>query len=93
MYIFTNPDEQNKREANGYGYNAFMDVINIASFLIGLQNLDLNITANDLDKQTNSILEDLHEYFEKQDKHLLEQDKHLFEQDIRLENLERMLYN
>lgn len=72
-------------------YNSLMDGINVASFLIGLQNLELNITANDLDSQTNAILEDLHTYFDEQNKHLALQDAHLAAQDERLDKLEKML--
>lgn len=94
MYIFVpqgQPNAQSNQE-NPF-YNGFMDVINIASFLIGLQNLDLNITAKDIDNQTQAILDDLHGYLDKQDKHLTEQDKHLLSQDIRLDRLERLMYD
>lgn len=73
-------------------WNGVMDAINIISLLIGLQNLDLNITANDIDNQTNTILEDLHKYFERQETHLFRQDKHLYDQDLRLDRLEKTLY-
>lgn len=86
MCIF--PPQSNDNQ----GYNAFMDAINILSFIIGLQNLDLNITANDIDNQTQTILDDLHGYLDKQEKHLSAQDKHLLEQDIRLDRLERLIY-
>lgn len=79
------------RNQNEQIYNSLMDLVNIASFIIGLQNLELNVTANDLDKQTNAILNDLHEYFAEQDKHLIKQDSHLAEQDERLDRLERLL--
>lgn len=72
-------------------YNNFLNFINVASFLIGLENLELNITANDLDSQTNAILEDLHTYFDEQNKHLALQDAHLAAQDERLDKLEKML--
>lgn len=89
MYIFL-PSEQPK-ENNPY-YSNFMDAINIASFIIGLQNLDLNITANDIDNQTQVILDDLHKYLDKQDRHLTAQDRHLLEQDMRLDRLEKLMY-
>lgn len=73
-------------------WDGVMDAINIISLLIGLQNLDLNITAQDMDGQTNAILEDLHKYFERQEAHLFRQDKHLYEQDLRLDKLEKTLY-
>lgn len=92
MYIFLNPNSNPQTNSNNC-YDGFMDVINIVSFLIGLQNLDLNVTANDINTQTDTILKDLHTYLEKQEKHLSEQDKHLMEQDQRLFNLEKYLYD
>lgn len=95
MYIFV-PQIQEKNPM----YDGFLDAINIASFLIGLQNLELNITAKDMDNQTHTILDDLHTYLDKQEKHLSDQDlhlskqdKHLLEQDMRLDRLERLLYD
>lgn len=95
MYTFPQQQQQNENPL----YNGFLDAINIASFLIGLQNLQLNITAQDVDNQTQTILDDLHGYLDKQEKHLRdqdlhlsEQDRHLYEQDMRLDRLERLLY-
>ena len=52
----------------------FIDYVAIISFLVGLQNLDLNITQEDfqklmqdLDKQTNTLLKELHGHLEAQD--------------------------
>lgn len=90
MYIFV--PQENGQSENNFRQN-FIDFIGILSFIIGLQNLDLNITANDIDNQTQAILDDLHGYLDKQDKHLTEQDKHLLAQDIRLDRLEKMIYN
>lgn len=73
-------------------WDGVMDAFNIISLLIGLQNLELNITAQDMDSQTNAILEDLHKYFERQEAHLFRQDKHLYDQDLRLDKLEKSLY-
>lgn len=84
-------DYFNQQQSNQWN-DAFMNVINLASFLIGLQNLDLNITANDLIDQKNDILDDLHQYFTEQNIHLEEQDRHLAEQDLRMDRLERLLY-
>lgn len=94
MYIFA-PLQQN--QDNPYMDN-FINALSVASFLIGLQNLELNITANDIDNQTQVILDDLHKYLDKQDRHLTEQDhhleqqdRHLAEQDLRLMKLEKYL--
>ena len=56
----------------------FLDVLSVASFVIGLQNLELNITQNDLADQTQEIdakaeakvnraLEEIHQHLQKQD--------------------------
>lgn len=97
MYFYI---PQNQVPEKNPMYAGFLDAINIASFLIGLQNLELNITAQDMDDQTQTILDDLHGYLDKQDKHLSEQDKHLASQDehllmqdMRLDKLERLLYD
>ena len=56
----------------------FIDILSIASFVIGLQNLELNITQNDLADQTkdidakadarvNRLLNEIHEHLQKQD--------------------------
>lgn len=90
MYIFVPQEQENKKNPI---YDNFLDALNVASFLIGLQNLELNITANDIDNQTQTILDDLHKYLDKQDKHLSEQDRHLLDQDIRLDRLEKLIYD
>lgn len=38
-----------------YGEFTFLDYINIVGFLIGLENLNLNITQEDMDKQTADL--------------------------------------
>ena len=50
----------------GSGINGeitFLDTLGIMSFLIGVQNLDLNITQED----AQYILTDIHKHLEKQD--------------------------
>lgn len=96
MYIFVPQTEPNPNNMN----NNFMDAINVLSFLIGILNLDLNVTANDLAEQKDYIVNDLHRVIGKveahlanQDNHLTLQDKHLNEQDMRLDRLERMMYD
>lgn len=75
-----------------------MGAFNIVSLWIGLQNLKLNITAQDLDEQASRILDEIHahltaqdEHLAEQDKHLTEQDRHLLEQDARLDKVEKMI--
>lgn len=57
----------------------FIDILSIASFIIGLQNLDLNITQNDLssqtkeiddkaDKRVNALLSEIHDHLQAQDR-------------------------
>ena len=56
-----------------------LDVMNIMSFLIGIQNLELNIDQNDMDSQTQEIskaanelvgnaLADIHAHLQRQDR-------------------------
>ena len=54
-----------------------LDVLNVLSFLIGLMNLDENLTQGDkqdlmsaTDKQTSVILKEIHMHLEQQDKRL-----------------------
>lgn len=55
-----------------------IDVLSVLSFIIGLQNLDLNIDQNDMDAQTreiderasrlvNAAIAEIHEHLEMQD--------------------------
>ena len=55
----------------------FLDVLSLASFLIGLQNLDINISQSDMQEMQqhfNDLLEkivtELHEHLEVQDEKL-----------------------
>ena len=59
----------------------FIDLLSIASFVIGLQNLELNITQNDLADQTkdidaradarvNRLLNEIHTHLQEQDEKL-----------------------
>lgn len=58
-----------------------VDILSILSFVIGLENLELNITQNDLQEQTadidkkvnehiNTALSDIHRHLEEQDRKL-----------------------
>ena len=51
-----------------------MDILSIASFLIAVQNLDLNVSGDDMHRQTNELTErlekainDIHEHLTVQD--------------------------
>ena len=65
----------------------FLDYIGILSFLIGIQNLDLNITQNDLQSHTETLDKALRTEVKEIHKHLEEQDKLM--KDILLELQER----
>lgn len=61
----------------GKGSISFLDAISIASFLIGLENLDMNITQEDMQgsemrlyKAISDQVEDIHKHLEDQDKKL-----------------------
>ncbi len=75
MYIFV-PTLQEQEKSQSY--TGFMDAINILSFLVGLENMNLNVTANDLAEQKDYIVNDFHRVVKKLDKHLDEQDARLF---------------
>lgn len=67
---------------NNYNSNqAAMDFINLLSFIIGLKNLDINVSQTDLQEETkvldkkldikiHAALEDIHSHLEKQDQKL-----------------------
>lgn len=46
---------------------SFLDLISIASFCIGLMNLDENITQGDLADKTDRILTEIHDHLTDQD--------------------------
>ena len=59
----------------------FLDIVTLISFIIGLQNLDMNIDQNDMQSQTkelnqkadervNKLLDEIHAHLEMQDKKL-----------------------
>lgn len=78
--------------SNEQGNNFFAcSFIDILSLLIGLENMQLNISANDLDSQTDAILGDLHQCLSKIEEHLALQDEHLLHQDLRIVRLEQAL--
>lgn len=46
---------------------SFIDLLSIMSFCIGLMNLEINITQEDVDNQTQTILNEVHGHLETQD--------------------------
>lgn len=65
----------------------FLDVLTIASFLISLQNLNLNASTDDLSKYTNEIIERLEKDLDDIHGHLSVQDAKLNVLMNRLEDL------
>lgn len=59
------------------GEFTFLDVLSIISFCVGLQNLDLNITAQDIDSQTQKLDESLRRVVDDIHHHLSVQDTKL----------------
>lgn len=56
------------------GEFTFLDILGIMSFLIGVQNLDYNITQEDMDNTTRKLDYALHKEVEEIHQHLQEQD-------------------
>lgn len=52
------------------GELTFLDAVSIISFIIGLQNLDINLTQDDLSKEADRLLNEIHKHLEDQDKKL-----------------------
>lgn len=61
---------------------SFIDLLSIMSFCIGVMNLDLNVTAEDIDNQTQTLLNEVHTHLEMQDNKL----DNIIERLERLEN-------
>ena len=68
----------------------FIDLLSVLSFYIGLLNLDMNITQNDIERQTaeidervnqhlHEVLNEIHTHLENQDTKLAEIQKQLKE--------------
>jgi hypothetical protein len=53
----------------------FLDILNIISFCVGLQNLDLNISQENLDNQTQELDAKLREVVDNIHQHLTLQDQ------------------
>lgn len=67
----------NQNLLNGSKQLEFLDLLNIASFCIGLMNLDQNLTQNDkqeleeeLNKSLQKLLSEIHTHLQEQDKKL-----------------------
>ena len=59
------------------GEFTFLDIVTLISFIIGLQNLNMNITQDDMQKSTETLdkalrdnVEEIHNHLEVQDKKL-----------------------
>ena len=76
---------------NEDGQLNFIDLLSVMSFYIGLLNLDMNITQNDMERQTADIdkrvNEHLHEVLDEIHSHLQDQDIKLSEIQKQLEEL------
>ena len=66
----------------------FIDLLSVMSFFIGLMNLDMNITQNDIEKQTADIDEKVNDHLNNV---LLQIQQHLEEQDIKLSIIRKQL--
>ena len=49
---------------------SFIDLLSIMSFCIGLMNLEINITQEDIDNQTQTLLNEIHSHLDTQDNKL-----------------------
>ena len=49
---------------------SFIDLLSIMSFCIGLMNLEINITQEDIDNQTQTLLNEIHSHLDIQDNKL-----------------------
>ena len=61
---------RNQNRMNEREQLSFIDLLSIMSFLIGVMNLDLNVTAEDIDSQTQTLLNEIHTHLELQDNKL-----------------------
>ena len=69
------------------GEFTFMDYIDIVSLLIGIENLELNITQEDMDKQTADVNNEVDKALDIIQQHLEIQDKKIDELLKRTETL------
>lgn len=73
---------------NEDGQLNFIDLLSVMSFYIGLLNLDMNITQNDIADQTAEIDKRVNEHLHEV---LNEIHTHLQEQDIKLSEIHKQL--
>ena len=73
---------------NEDGQLNFIDLLSVMSFYIGLLNLDMNITQNDMEKQTADIDKRVNEHLHAV---LNEIHTHLQDQDIKLSEIQKQL--
>lgn len=59
-----------KLGSDSNGELTFLDVIALLSFLIGVENLEENISQSDLGEYSNRIMSEIHQHLEEQDKKL-----------------------
>lgn len=73
---------------NNEGQFDFIDLLSLMSFYIGLLNLDMNITQNDIQQQTAEIDTRINDHVKKalQDIH-----SHLKDQDVKLSEIQEQL--
>lgn len=64
-------------ESGKNGEWTFFDIITLISFIIGLENLDLNISQDDLQKETEKLDKAMRENVEEIHRHLEVQDRKL----------------
>ena len=69
------------------GEFTFMDYIAIVSLIIGIENLELNITQEDMDKQTADVNNEVDKALDAIQQHLEIQDKKIDELLNRMETL------
>ena len=50
------------------GEFTFIDIVALVSFMVSLENLDENITQNDLAGQLHRVVDEIHTHLEEQDK-------------------------
>ena len=75
----------NLGSGNG-GELTFIDILSIISLCIGLQNLDLNLAQEDLDKQTQDLDSSLRAVVDDIHRHLQDQDQKIDEILRRMDN-------
>lgn len=65
----------NKLGSGENGEFTFLDIVSIVSFLVGIQNLDMNITQEDMQTTENRLDQILREQIKEIHQHLEDQDK------------------